>query len=63
MWVIDVLEELAKSVQQITFRDNNVDREADIEFALDVVELSRDPSSSFLDSFGWIFDQTVGGNN
>jgi hypothetical protein len=50
--VIDVLEELAKSVQQITFRDNNVDREADIEFALDVVELSRDPSGSFLIRLG-----------
>ena len=60
MWVVDVFEKLAKSVQEITFRDNNVDREANIELALNVVELSRDPSGSFLDSFGWIFDQTVG---
>jgi hypothetical protein len=49
LWIINILEKFTKSIQEVTLRNNDIDRKSDVQFALNVIELPRNPSGTLFD--------------
>src|SRR5260370_25186730 len=61
--IVQAVEELAKAVDLVAFGHGNEYREANVELALDDVELLGDLAGFFLDFVGGVFDEAVGGGD
>ena len=61
--VVQIVKEFPETVDQVTFCDENEDREPDIQRALDGVELLGDLCALGFDLFRRVLDQAVRGND
>jgi hypothetical protein len=57
--MINILEKFTKSIQEVTLRNNDIDRKSDVQFALNVIELPRNPSGTLFDPLCVVLNQAV----